>query len=149
MRRVKPGYIILGVIALFVAYKHFFDDSEVREYYTKEVNSFLTDLKHEDSFALQSKLAPNLKQVISIDELQNFINSVKLGSRYKFELKDYDKEDNSIKIIGNLIKKDTKEQLRVTLKDINGTLYIESSEIGSVKLTHKNLSFPLVSSKKR
>jgi len=148
VRRVKPGYIILAFISIFVIYKQFFDDSEIKRYYTKEVNSFLTDLKHEDSFALQSKLAPNLKHIISIDELQNFINSVNIGSRYKFELKDYDKDDNnSIEVIGNLIKQDAKEQLKIVLKDINGTLYIDGSKIGNSTLRAKKSPFPLASFK--
>ena len=147
MKRVKPGYIILAILAIFFIYKYFFDDSKIRKTYTKEVNKVLTDLKHEDSFALQSKLSPDLTHYISIDDLQNYMERVKLGSRYKFELEDYEKEDNNLTIYGYIIKKDNKESIKIEFNDINNSLFINSLEIGKAKLSAKKYSFPIVYSK--
>ena len=148
MKRVKPGYIILALLAMFFIYKYYFDDSKIREAYTKEVNIVLTDLKHEDSFALQSKLSPNLTHYISIDDLQNYIEHIKLGSRYKFELKDYEKEDNNLTIYGYIIKKDKKEPIKIEFNDTNNSFAINSLEIGKAKLSAKKYSFPIAFYKK-
>lgn len=143
MKKIKPGYIILLIIALFVAYKYFFDNSKEINYYTQEVGKTLTDLKHEDYFALQNKLSDNLKSTLSIDDIKGYIDTIKLGREYKFVLSDYDKKENRVVVSGTLIYKNSEKPLEVVYKDKNGTLLIEFQRIGTSSLKPKSVEFPL------
>ena len=143
MKKIKPGYIILLVIALFIVYKEFFDNSKEINYYTQEVDKTLTDLKHEDYFALQNRLSNNLRKNVSIDDIKEYIDSIKLGREYKFIFSDYDKKENTIVVSGTLIYKNSEKPLQVTYKDNNGTLLIESQNIGNSSLKPKSVKFPL------
>ena len=143
LKKIKPGYIILLIIALFVAYKYLFDNSKEINYYTQEVGKTLTDLKHEDYFALQNKLSDNLKSTLSIDDIKGYIDTIKLGREYKFVLSDYDKKENRVIVSGTLIYKNSEKPLEVVYKDKNGTLLIESQRIGTSSLKPKGFKFPI------
>ena len=143
MKKIKPGYIILLFIGLFVAYKYFFDNSKEINLYTQEVGKTLTDLKHEDYFALQNKLSNNLRKNISIDDIKEYIESINLGREYKFILSGYDKKENKVAVSGTLIYKNNEKSLEITYKENNGTLLIESQKIGTSSLQSKNVKFPL------
>lgn len=143
LKKIKPGYIILLAIALFVAYRYFFDNSKEINYYTNEVSKSLTDLKHEDYFALQNRLTNNLRKNVSIDDIKQYIDSIKLGREYKFIFDDYDKKENTIVVSGTVIYKNSEKPLQVTYKDNNGTLLIESQKIGANSLKSKSVKFPI------
>jgi len=143
LKKIKPGYIIIILIAIFVAYKYFFDNSKEIEFYTKEVDKTLTDLKHEDYFALQSKLSSNLKNILSIDDIKHYADSIKLGREYKFVLSNYNKKANKVSVSGILIYKNSEKAVEVVYKDNNGTLLIESEKIGTSSLKPKSFKFPI------
>ncbi len=143
MKKIKPGYIILLLIGIFVAYKYFFDNSKEVNYYTQEVGKSLTDIRHEDYFALQNKLSDNLKNSLSIDDIKHYIDTIKLGREYKFVLSDYDKKPDSVVVSGTLIYKNSEKPLKVIYKDNNGTLLIESQKIGNSSLEPKSVKFPI------
>jgi len=143
LKKIKPGYIILLVIGLFIGYKKFFDNSKVENFYKEEVNKTLTDLKHEDCFAMQSILSDNLQKSVSIDDIKQYIQSINLGREYKFVLSDYVKKNNKIEISGTLIYKNKEKPLKIVYRDNNGTLLIESQKIGANFLKPKSLKFPI------
>ena len=143
MKKIKPGYIILLVIGLVIAYKYFFDNSKEINFYKQEVGKILTDLKHEDYFALQNRLSNNLKKSVSIDDIKQYIESINLGREYKFVLSNYDKKENRVVVSGTLIYKNSEKPLQVTYKDNNGTLLIESQNIGNSFLKPKSFKFPM------
>ncbi len=143
LKKIKPGYIILLVIGLFIAYKYFFDNSKEINFYTQEVDKTLTDLKHQDYFALQNKLSNNLKKSVSIDDIKHYTDSINLGRKYKFVLSDYNKKDNKVVVSGTLIYKNSEKPLQITYKENNGTLLIESQKIGASLLKPKSVKFPI------
>ena len=144
MKKIKPGYYILLAVALFFLYRHFFDDSKEINYYTKEVNSILTDLKHQDYFALHSKLSKNLKKSVSVEDIKLFTKSVELDNKYKFIFKDYKKIDNKIEVTGTVLSKSKELPLDILLQENNGTLKILNQQIGTSEIKAKNLDFPIV-----
>jgi len=143
MKKIKPGYYILLILALFFAYKYFFDDSKEISKYTNNINAFLTDIKHEDSFALHNKLSDNLKHTLSIDDIKEFIDNNKLGIHYKFILKNYKKTQNTVDIKGVVIANSKELPLDIVIKDTNQTFVILKGKLGSSEIKAKKLAFPL------
>jgi len=142
MKKIKPGYYILLAVALFFLYRHFFDDSKEINYYTKEVNSILTDIKRQDYFALHSKLGKNLKKSVSIEDIKLFTKSIDLDSKYKFIFKDYKKIENKIEVTGTVLSKSKELLLDILLQENNSTLKILNQQIGTNEIKAKNLNFP-------
>jgi len=146
MKKIKPGYYILLAVALFFIYRYFFDDSKEINYYTKEVNSILTDIKHQDYFTLHSKLAQNLKKSVSMEDIKFFVNSLELDSRYKFIFNDYKKRGTKVEITGTVLSESKELLLDILLQESNGTLKIVNQQIGISEIKAKNLKFPISSS---
>jgi len=143
LKKIKPGYIIIAIILSFFIYKKFFDNSEEKAFYSKSVEEFLTDLRHQDYFALQNRLSESLKKCFSVEDAKSFIDSINLGRKYKFELKDYDKNKNLITVQGVLIFNSKNLPLTTTFEDNNGTLRVKRAQIGISIIKDKNLTFPL------
>jgi len=143
LKKIKPGYIIIAIILSFFIYKKFFDNSEERAIYSKSVEEFLTDLRHQDYFALQNRLSKSLKKCFSVEDAKSFIDSINLGRKYKFELKDYEKNKNLITVQGALIFNSKNLPLITTFEDNNGTLTIKRAQIGASIVRDKNLTFPI------
>ena len=141
MRRIKPGYYILLAIALFFIYRYFFDDTKKLTRYTKEVNSILADIEHQDYFAMHNKLSQKLKQTVSIEDIKEYIDRVKLGNKYKFIFKDYENVDNRIKILGTVIVKAREIPLQIIAIEKNGRLEILEEKIGTHVIKGKKLPF--------
>ena len=150
IKKLKPGYIIIFIILAFVVYKKFFDHSKEIAYYTKNINSILEDIRHQDYFKFQNRLEKSLQQSISIESLQNYMEAINLKRGAKFIFKDYKKRKNLITVDGIVVNKGKKLNFKTIFIDCNGTLLIKSQKIGKEELKVNNPSFPIIckSSKK-
>ncbi len=143
----KPGYLIVAIIILFIIYKLFIDDSSYREELSTEVNTILTDIKHQNYFSLQERLTPNAKKTVSIEDIEKFCKDIHLNENFKFILKKYNKKDKLVNISGNIIIQNKKTPLGLTLIENNSTKFIKSFKIGTKELNSKKINFPLTVNK--
>ena len=146
--RIKKGYIYLTIIALaiygYISYKN----SKEREHYSTIVNSMITDIRREDYFAIHSKLSNNLKSKISIEDIKNYCQSLKLNKQSSFDLKHIKKEDENITLSGIVTTDKKQQELYTTLQESNDTYTILSQKIGKSELKAKKVSFPIVTTTK-
>ncbi len=143
----KAGYLIVAIIILFIIYKLFIDDSSYREELSTEVNTILTDIKHQNYFSLQERLTPNAKKTVSIEDIEKFCKDIHLNENFKFILKKYNKKDKLVNISGNIIIQNKKTPLGLTLIENNSTKFIKSFKIGTKELNSKKINFPLTVNK--
>lgn len=141
---MKLGYKILILIAIVISifwYRH--DKSKKEQYYTKEVERLITNLRREDYFAIQNMLTSNLAKKISIESIKRYSKDLNLTRKAKFILNDYKKDNNIVKVKGVVVNNNQELPLEVTYKESNNTLYILEQKIGSRLLKPKEYTFPI------
>ena len=135
------------LIILIAIYGYFsFSSSADKKRYTKTINNLLTDIRREDYFAIHTKLDNSLKDKISIEDIKNYCQNIKLTKESKFKLVNIDKNNDIIKLSGIVTTKDKQLELYTDLKENNNSLKFLSQKIGKAELKEKNASFPIVSS---
>ena len=141
---MKPGYkIIIGALIVYGIYHYLSEKSKEELLYKKRVDSIITDIRHEDYFSLQNKLAPNISDKISIEDIKQFSKDLNLTKNSKFILNEIDKKSNYIKVVGEIVTKSKKLQYSGTFIDKNGTLLINSQVINNRKLEATKTTFPI------
>ena len=143
---IKKGYIYILII-LVAIYGYFsFNSGSDKKQYTNAIDNMLTDIRREDYFAIHNKLDDSLKDKISIEDIKNYCQSIKLTKESKFKLVNIDKKNNTIKLSGIVTTKNKEQELYANLKENNNSFKFLSQKIGKVELKEKNASFPIVSS---
>ncbi len=141
---MKPGYkIIIGALIVYGIYHYLSENSKEELLYKKRVDSIISDIRHEDYFSLQNKLAPNISDKISIEDIKQFSKDLNLTKNSKFILDEIDKDKNYTKVLGEIVTKSKKLQYSGTFIDSNGTLLINSQVINNRKLEATKTTFPI------
>ena len=141
---MKPGYkIIIGALIVYGIYHYLSENSKEELLYKKRVDSIISDIRHEDYFSLQNKLAPNISDKISIEDIKQFSKDLNLTKNSKFILNEIDKDKNYTKVVGEIVTKSKKLQYSGTFIDKNGTLLINSQVINNRKLEATKTTFPI------
>ncbi len=142
---MKLGYkIIITIIVLWSGYKYFHNTNKEKLFYENEVNKIVTDLRHQDYFAIQKRLTPKNSKNISIEDIKLFISDFNLSKKAKFSLDSIDKDNNITTVIGSLLDGNRKSMVKINFKDINNTPYIYSQQFGNKTLQIPKTSFPIL-----
>jgi len=140
---IKKGYIILIVLAALIYGYFSYQSTNTNKKYTNIIINYLTDIRHQDYFAIHSKLATKTKKTVSVDDIKNFCQKIKINKFDKFDLKDVAINNNQIKISGFIISNGQKIELHSAFIEQNNTLKLISQTIGKIKLTPKTFAFPI------
>lgn len=150
MKKIKPGYKILFIIALlYTAYYLYSKNQEHKIVYINAVEKIVTDIRREDYFAIQEHFNSKLAKSVSIENIKEFASNLDITKNSKFYLDTIKtKSDTLIDVDGVVATKSKELPLDITFRDSNGTLYIEYIKIGTKELNEIKYDFPIVPTKK-
>ncbi len=138
--RIKPGYIILALIAIiyFIIQNHNKEQKRV-QFYTKQVKNLLNNLIDGNYFSFQSSLDRDLSNNLSLDAIDKFSKEINLSKDYKIQLDNIDDDNRSnILVNGNILNNKSKSlKFLISFKDKNKTFYINSIKINNLQLKNK------------
>ncbi len=143
--RIKPGYIILMTIAIIYIFFHFHNKSKAKkDFYIKKINSILTDIRREDYFAMQNKLSTTLSNLISIEDIKNFMYDLNITRKSRFELTDIEEFNKTyIEVVGIIINNKNRLPAKFIFEDVNKTLRVKYQKIYLKELKYSKKNFPL------
>ncbi len=146
MKKIKKGYIILGLFVFSIYYYFHYQTQKNIEFLTKKITQIITDIRREDYFKLHQQLMyPNK---ISIENIKNFSSKFSLNRDLKVKLKNFENIDNIIKLNALIKNNDLSLPIKITLQENNNNFKIVYLNIGNNTLEDNNFSFPIILSDK-
>ncbi|HGZ70361.1 MAG TPA: hypothetical protein ENK74_03100, partial [Nitratifractor sp.] len=120
---MKLGYKIIISLLLIVAIILYSKGSvkKEQERYIKRVSSLLTDIRRRDYFAFHNELLPQRAQQVSIEKVAEFMGDNSMKKSSQIELKSIEENNNSYKINGIFVTKESSIPFEMQFKESNNT----------------------------
>ncbi|HHH20511.1 MAG TPA: hypothetical protein ENK87_01165 [Nitratifractor sp.] len=142
---MKLGYKIIIALLLIVAIILYSKGSvkKEQERYIKRVSSLLTDIRRRDYFAFHNELLPQRAQQVSIEKVAEFMGGISIKKSSQIELKSIEENNNSYKINGIVVSKESSIPFEMQFKESNNTLLLEQTKVGNSSLEDDKGLFPM------
>jgi len=147
--KIKKGYILLAIIAIIIYNYNNYKKLKEKEFYTNILNQHITNIRHQDYFAIHSNLDGNLSKEISIEDIKKFTQAANIKKRDKIILNEINKDENKIELIGELVQENGKKDINFTIVKYENEFKVLSQKIGDNALKPSKVSFPIIENAKR
>ena len=141
---MKLGYKI--IIALLIVAAIFYIRSirnQKLERFEQKAQKLMTDIRHRDYFSFQEELAPELRQSVSIEGIQKFMDPLKIERGANVAVTKIEEQNSTHHIQGTLHSKKAEIPFEMLFHEDNSSrLLLLSTKVGNSTLESEGSVFP-------